>query len=138
MAQPGEVDLRALLPRVAQRVWTLRCPRCGSKGVFQRYAKLHEACPTCDHRFRREQGAQTGSMYLTAAVNQVFAAIVILVVFTSTDWSTTRQIAVSLSVVLVVCAVFLPFSQTLWAGFEYVTDRINAEPWVEGDDERVS
>jgi uncharacterized protein (DUF983 family) len=128
--RPGEVDLKRLLPRTAGRAWTLRCPACGARGVFQRYAKLRAACPSCGHVLRREQGSQTGSMYLTAAVNQVFAALVILAVFAGTDWSLATQLAVSIPVVVAFCALFLPFSQTIWAGVEYVTDCINAEPWI--------
>ena len=128
--RPGEVDLKRLLPRTARRAWTLRCPACGGRGVFQRYAKLRDACPSCGHRFRREQGSQTGSMYLTAAVNQVFAAAVILLVFTTTDWSLAKELTVSIPIVAVFCVAFLPFSQTIWAGVEYVTDSINAEPWI--------
>ena len=132
--RPGEVDLKRLIPRTARRAWTLSCPACGGRGVFQRYAKLRETCSGCGHRFRREQGSQTGSMYLTAAVNQMFAAIVILIVFTQTDWSLTKELCVSIPIVAVFCAAFLPFSQTVWAGVEYVTDCINAEPWVSDGD----
>jgi uncharacterized protein (DUF983 family) len=135
--RPGDVDLKRLIPCTARRAWALRCPACGGRGVFLRYAKLRESCARCGHRFRREQGSQTGSMYLTAAVNQIFAALVILVVFTQTDWSLATELAVSIPLVALFCAAFLPFSQTLWAGVEYVTDCINAEPWVEpaGDGE---
>jgi len=128
--RPGEVDLKRLVPRTAKRAWTLRCPACGGRGVFARFAKLRETCPSCGHRFRREQGSQTGSMYLTAAVNQIFAALVILIVFTQTDWSLAVELAVSIPIVAVFCVAFLPFSQTVWAGVEYVTDCINAEPWI--------
>ena len=130
MGRPGEVDLRSLLPRVARRALLLRCPRCGASGVFARFGRLREACSGCGHRFRREQGATTGAMYVTAAVNQVFAALVILAVVLTTDWSLGVQLAVSIPLVVGFCVVFLPFSQTIWAGVEYLTDSVNAEPWA--------
>lgn len=132
MPRPGEVDLRALVPRTARRALLLRCPACGAGGLFERYGRLRTACPACGHVLRREQGAQTGSMYLTAAVNQVFAALVILCVFVLFDWSLAVELAVSIPLVVLFCLAFLPFSQTLWAGVEYVTDCINGEPWVAG------
>ncbi|MEM7306375.1 MAG: DUF983 domain-containing protein [Planctomycetota bacterium] len=131
MARPGEVDLRQLVPRVARRALTLRCPRCGAGGVFERYGKLRQACADCGHRFRRESGANTGAMYVTAAVNQVFAALVILVVVLLTDWGLTTQLLVSVPIVVLFCAAFLPFSQTIWAAVEYATDSINGEAWAE-------
>ncbi len=130
MSVPGAVDLGRVLRRTAGRAWTLRCPACGARGIFQRYARLRAACPACAHVLRREQGAQTGSMYLTAAVNQVFAALLILSIWLCSDWSIPVALAISVPVVLIFCVAFLPFSQSLWAGIEYVTDCINAEPWI--------
>jgi uncharacterized protein (DUF983 family) len=132
MSRPGDVDLRALVPRTARRVLLLRCPACGSGGLFERYGRLRTACPACGLVLRREQGAQTGSMYLTASVNQVFAAAVLVCVFALTDWSLGVELAVSIPLVVLFCIAFLPFSQTLWAGVEYVTDCINGESWVAG------
>lgn len=132
MSRPGEVDLRALVPRTARRALLLRCPACGAGGLFERYGRLRAACPACGLVLRREQGAQTGSMYLTASVNQVFAAAVLVCVFALTDWSLGVELLVSIPLVVLFCIAFLPFSQTLWAGVEYVTDCINGEPWVAG------
>ena len=133
MGRPGEVDVRALVPRLARRALSLTCPRCGTGGVFQRYGKLRETCAECGHRFRREQGAHTGAMYVTAAVNQVFAAAIILIVVLTTDWGLATQLAVSIPLVVAFCLAFLPFSQTIWAAVEYFTDRVNAESWTDGD-----
>ncbi len=124
-----ELELGALVRLVARRALALRCPRCGARGMFRRFAKLHETCPTCELVFRREQGSQTGSMYLTAAVNQVFAALVILAVVLCTDWGLAVQLAVSIPVVVAFCIAFLPWSQAIWAGVEFATDCINREEW---------
>jgi uncharacterized protein (DUF983 family) len=129
---PEELELRALVLRTARRVLLLGCPACGARGLFVRYGRLRERCPSCGLLLRREQGAQTGSMYLTASVNQVFAAVVILVVFGLTDWSLAVELAVSIPLVALFCAAFLPFSQVIWTGVEYVTDWINGEPWIAG------
>jgi uncharacterized protein (DUF983 family) len=109
------------------------CPRCGDGPLFRGYGRLRERCPRCGLVYRREQGAQTGSMYLSAAVTQVFAAVVIALVWLGTDWGVVRSIAVTLPVVALFCFAFLPYSQALWVAVEFVTDVINAEPWVAPD-----
>lgn len=114
------------LARAARRV----CPRCGAGSLFRAYARLHERCPRCGLVYRREQGAQTGSMYLSAAVTQLFACLVIALVWLLADWSVALSIAFTLPVVALFCFAFLPYSQALWVAVEYVTDVINREPWT--------
>ena len=73
----------------------------------------------------------TGSMYATAIVTEVFAAILILGAWFLTDWSTGTFIAVALPVVLIFSALALPLCQAFWVGVEYLTDVGNGESWVE-------
>jgi len=117
-------------PTVLRRVLARRCPQCGKGELFRRYARLAESCSVCALVFRREQGAQTGSMYMTAAVTQVFAALLIGLAWIFTDWSVPVFLAVSLPLALVFCFAFLPVSQALWCGIEYVTDVANGEDWA--------
>ena len=70
-------------------------------------------------------------MYLSAAVTQVFACLVIFAVWFLTDWSVFFSTAVSLPLVALFCLFFLPYSQALWVAVEYVTDVINDEDWVQ-------
>ncbi len=128
MPPPPPAHLRLL---VLRRVLRLRCPQCGRGRLFRGYARLRDACERCDLRYRREPGAQTGSMYLSAAVTEVFAALVILLLWTLFDWSTARYLLVAVPLVLGFCALFLPFSQALWVGVEYATDAANGEPWID-------
>lgn len=114
-----------------RRVLGRRCPQCGGGPLFRAYARLLESCPVCGLVYRREHGAQTGSMYLSAAVTQLFAALVIALVWTLTDWSAGVSIAASLPLVGAFCAFFLPYSQAIWVAVEYVTDAVNREEWVE-------
>jgi uncharacterized protein (DUF983 family) len=113
-----------------RRALRKRCPQCGQGSIFRAYARVADSCAECGLVFRREQGAQTGSMYVSAAVTEVFAALVILVVVALTDWSTTVRIAVGVPLVLVFCYLFLPYSQSLWVAVEYGTDVHNGEDWA--------
>lgn len=113
------------------RALHMRCPQCGEGRLMRSFAKLHEACPECELVFRREPGAGTGSMYLSAAVTQVLAVILIALVWNFTDWGPGVSIAVVAPVVLLLCFAFLPYSQAIWVAAEYSTDFVNKEEWVE-------
>ncbi len=113
-----------------KRAITRRCPQCGAETLFRGYARLRPDCPACGLRFRREQGAQTGSMYVSAVVTELFAAFLIAVLWLCFDWSTARFIGVSVPLVLVFSLAALPLSQALWVGIEYVTDLEAGEPWA--------
>jgi hypothetical protein len=95
------------------------------------YARLHERCSSCGLVYRREQGAMTGSMYLSAAVTQIFGAIVIAAVWLLADWGTSTSIAVGVLLVGSFCVWFQPYSMALWVLVEYLTDVGNRESWVE-------
>jgi len=73
----------------------------------------------------------TGSMYATAVVSEVFAALLIGLAWVFTDWGTATFIAVALPLVLVFSALILPLCQAFWVGVEYLTDVVNGESWVE-------
>ncbi len=107
------------------------CPQCGRGELFQSYARLRGSCEHCGLRFRREQGAQTGSMYLSAAITQLFACALIFLVWFGTDWGLGASLAVGLPLVAVFCVLFLPYSQALWTAIEYSTDAANREAWVQ-------
>ena len=64
----------------------------------------------------------TGSMYLSAAVTQVFAAVLILFVFLATPLGVLPSIFVTLPIVAGFCLWFLPRSQALWVAVEWWTD----------------
>jgi len=114
--------------RVLKRVLARRCPQCGVGVLFARYARLAESCGECGLVYRREQGAQTGSMYVTAAGSEVFAAVLIAVFWWRFDWTPTQFVLVTAPLVLLFCAFFLPVSQALWVGVEYTTDLEGREP----------
>jgi uncharacterized protein (DUF983 family) len=108
-----------------------RCPQCGAGRLFERGFRLYPGCSECGLVYRREQGAMTGSMYLSAAVTELFAAAVIAVVWLATDWGVLLSIAVGLPLVAAFCYAFQPYSMALWVAVEYLTDAGNREPWVQ-------
>ena len=107
-----------------------RCPQCGEGRIFLAYARMLEECEVCGLRFRREPGAQTGSMYLCAAVTEGFAAAVALGLWLLTDLSVPAGLTLGVPLVLGFCYVFLPVSMSFWAAVEYTTDLHNGESWA--------
>ena len=117
--------------RVAfRRVVKSRCPQCGRGRLFKSWAKLCERCATCGLVYRREQGAELGAMYLSATVNQAFAALVFLIIWWGTDWGLGLSLGVGVPIVLGFCYAFLPWSMGLWTAVEYAHDVGNREWWA--------
>jgi uncharacterized protein (DUF983 family) len=114
-----------------RRAWRRRCPQCGEGRLFRRYARLERECATCGLVYRRESGSQTGSMYLTAAVTELFAAMVALALFFATDWSTGVALTVGVVFVLGFSYTFLPISMATWVAVEYAVDVSNGESWAQ-------
>ena len=112
------------------RAWRGHCPRCGADGLFERRFRLAQACRRCALVFRREQGAMTGQMYLSAAVGQVLAALLFLGVWLGTDWGAAPALALTLPLMVGFSYWVLPRSMALWVAVEYLTDRGNREPWA--------
>lgn len=118
---------RVILGRVLAR----RCPQCGRGSLFRAFARLATACGTCQLVYRRESGAQTGSMYLTAIASELFAVVLIFFFWWRFDWTPSVFVGVTAPLVLVFSILFLPVAQALWVGVEYTTDLASHEPWAE-------
>jgi uncharacterized protein (DUF983 family) len=89
------------------------------------------SCSHCSLVFRRDPGAMTGAMYVSAAVTEVFAALLIILIFVGTDWGMWVSLAVSLPVFLLFTYWFLPRSMGLWTAVDYMVDESNQESWVD-------
>lgn len=116
--------------RFVARAWRGRCPRCGQTPLFARAFRLRESCSACGLVYRREPGAMTGQMYLSAAVTEVLAGALVLAVFFATDWSAATALWISVPLVLAFSYWFLPKAMALWVAVEFMTDLGNRDPWA--------
>jgi uncharacterized protein (DUF983 family) len=131
--QANDHGLRGELARrlhFARRAWRKCCPQCGEGALFEGYARLNKECAACGLVFRREQGAMTGSMYLSAIVGELCAAVLVVVIWTCTDWSVATSLMVSIPIMIAFTYWWLPRSIALWTAIEYATDVMNGESWA--------
>lgn len=112
------------------RGWRRRCPRCDGRDLFASYFRLRSACPSCALVTRREPGAMTGQMYVSATLTQLPAVALVVAVFLFTDWSLPVAMAVMLPMVIAICYWSLPRCMSIWVAVEYLTDRGNGESWT--------
>lgn len=119
---PGAPAARPSLRAIVARVWRRTCPRCGAGSLFASTFRLAPACARCELVFRREPGAMTGQMYLSAAVTEIVAAALVLLVWIATDWGTATSLSVSIPLVVGFSYWFLPKAMALWVGIEFLTD----------------
>jgi len=117
--------------RSLPRVFAGHCPQCNEGQLFASRFRLCRACDHCGLVYRREQGSMTGSMYLSAAVTEIFAAFVAVGMFLLTDFGIATGITVGLVLVALFCLWFLPYSKSIWVAVEYATDVSNDEDWVD-------
>ena len=107
-----------------RRALRRRGPRCGTGALFRSRFRLREACGDCALVLRREAGAMTGQMYLSAAVTEVFAAVLVLGLWFFTDLSTPQALALGLPLVAGFSYLVLPYSMGVWVAVEFLSDRV--------------
>jgi uncharacterized protein (DUF983 family) len=125
-ASPGIT--RALLRGIARR-----CPRCGTKDIFDGWFRMKERCPRCGLRFQREEGGFLGAMTLNYAVAMIVWIPVLIAgfVLTSPDPPVLTLTLVSAAVMIVVPLLFYPRSKATWAAIEFLvseTEPLEPDP----------
>ena len=70
-------------------------------------------------------------MYLSSALTQVVAAVLMALVFLLTDWPLWLSLSVMLPPVVGFCYWSLPRCMSTWVAVEYLTDRLNGEAWLD-------
>ena len=113
-----------------RRVSCRRCPQCGRGELFARWARLCERCGVCGLVYRREDGAELGSMTLIAVASELFAAALFMAIWLGTDWGALLALSVSIPAVLLFSYALVPWSMVLWVAVEYATDVGNGEWWA--------
>jgi uncharacterized protein (DUF983 family) len=119
MARP---IVRPGLLRVTARALSLRCPRCGSRGIFRSWFRLRPACPTCG--LALERGEAEDHWFGAVAVNLVAAELLgigAIVVWIIAAWPDVPWTALQYGGPLIMIALpvlFYPLSRALWLAWD--------------------
>jgi uncharacterized protein (DUF983 family) len=111
--------------RAVLRGATRRCPRCGSRGLFERWFRIRARCPRCGLRLEREEGGFLGAMTLNYVATAV-VWVVLLVIWLAIDLPDVHVALLtitSIGVAILVPLLFWPFSKALWASVDYLVYR---------------
>jgi uncharacterized protein (DUF983 family) len=108
--------------RVSARALTLRCPRCGTRGIFRSWFRLKPECPTCG--LVLERGESEDHWFGAVAVNLVAAELLGIggiVVWIMAKWPNVPWTAIQYAGPLIMIALpvlFYPFSRALWLAWD--------------------
>lgn len=102
-----------------------RCPRCGSKGVFESWFHMRERCPGCGHRFERDPdfffGAYVVNLAITEGLLLLLAIIPLIALLASgQDVNIVPVLVVGLAAAVAAPLAFYPFSRTIWCAIDLI------------------
>jgi uncharacterized protein (DUF983 family) len=115
---------RTSLVRAIVRALSLRCPRCGARGILAGWFKLRDSCPVCALALRRAPDSDEwfGGYFMNLIASETLMLFVVvayvLATWPAVRWSTVEVLAVVM--VLVSPVISYPFAKLLWVAIEFV------------------
>jgi len=109
------------------RAFTLRCPECGSGGLFRRWIQMEPRCGTCGLKLDRGAPGHFVGAYL---VNLIIAELVfafgllvwLMVIWPDVDWDLVQYVAVAAMVIAPILSY--PFTRTVWLAADLIIDPV--------------
>ncbi len=120
MATPMNDTSNTSKASILLRGLTMRCPRCGSGGLFHRWTEMVDVCPRCGLVFEQEDGYWTGALVVNTMVSLGLFAVLIGVVVAVTWPNIPVFSAIGIGVVAGIAFPFLfyPISKTAWVALD--------------------
>lgn len=107
--------------RLVGRAMVLRCPRCGSAGIFATWFRLKRECPVCGLALDRGEHDHWLGAYAINLIVAELAAAALIVGFMVITWPEVPWDWVQYGgAVLVVLTpiLFYPFARTIWLALD--------------------
>ena len=107
--------------RLLGRAVRLRCPGCGGRPIFLRWARMCDNCPGCGLQLERgERGYWLGAYFFNLVAMETVFVLGFVGVLAATWPTPPWALLQAASVVLMVLApiAFFPFSKTLFLAFD--------------------
>ena len=103
------------------RALTLRCPRCGARGIFLSWLHPRAACPTCGQPLERaEEGYYLGSLLVNLVIAELLPLATVVGVLVATlphpPWNLLLYGGAALAIASPFA--FYPFSKLLWLALD--------------------
>jgi uncharacterized protein (DUF983 family) len=123
LPRSGESISLGVVARMIGRALRLRCPRCGSSGIFIHWLKPREQCPRCGLRMNRgEKDHWLGAYAVNLVVSEIIWALsmvaIIVIRWPDVPW-TSLEYGGALTMIAAPF-VFYPFSRTLWLAMDLI------------------
>jgi uncharacterized protein (DUF983 family) len=109
------------------RAFTLRCPRCGGRGIWRSWFKMKHACPSGGLVLERGEsedywlGAYMFNLVAAEIISVAIAVLLIIVSWPNVPWNVAWAVSIILAVVMPF--VFFPFARALWLAFDLMFRR---------------
>jgi uncharacterized protein (DUF983 family) len=109
------------------RAFTLRCPRCGGRGIWRTWFKMKHECPTCALLLERGEsedywlGTYMFNLVAAELISVAIAVILIIVSWPDVAWNFVWAISIALAVIMPF--LFFPFARDPWLAFDLMFRR---------------
>ena len=116
--------------RILWRGVRLRCPHCGSRGIFQSWSKLAARCPQCRLVLDRGESDYFLGAYLVnlVAVELVVTAVLVSVgLATRPDVPWTALMWGGVALALVAAIACYPVTKSIWLAFDVILRPVTEE-----------
>jgi len=133
VADPSDEPQPLTIPLLLRRGLALRCPLCGSGGLFRHWFTIVERCPRCGFRLERIEGHWLGALGMNTTVSfaAVLVAVIVGVALTYPDGSTTAAVIGIVATAIIVPLLFFPVSKTLWSAIDLAMRPLEPEDDVD-------
>lgn len=126
MRSPDENGMSEFLPasltQLVTRALTLRCPRCGARGVMKHWFAMQHACARCGQTLERGESSDywLGAYVINLVVAEGSVVVVALVMWMVLGDGVSFNVlwAASMLLAVVMPVLFYPFSRTLWLALD--------------------
>ena len=106
------------------RAFAVRCPKCGTRGLFESWFRMKSHCPGCGFALERgeQQDYWIGGMMFNIVLAEMLALVVvggtILLTWPEVPWNAVWAGAVIL--MLAAPFVLYPMSRLVWLAFDLI------------------
>jgi uncharacterized protein (DUF983 family) len=104
------------------RALTLRCPRCGARGIWRSWFKMEHACPECGLVFERGESHDffIGAYLINLVVAELSAVVIVAIMWITLGSRVSFNVlwGASMALAVIMPILFYPFSRELWLAFD--------------------